>query len=394
MPKPMKHPAPPWSEDEPSRSETWTLSLTTITPMFGGSAVAREVGDPPIRAASIRGHLRFWWRATAGAGYTDPQELYKAESRLWGDTEKPGEVVVRVAVTSAGRPALLRDYLPSRPSPKFGPEAGYFVFPFNEDNDNSIADGRKDVKFTLLISTSAGPMQDEVRRAVHAWLTFGGVGARTRRGCGSLMCEDKAWLPKSKSDAEYFRRLIVGKLHSTDIPTLAGSWIMFGNEGQPDRCWRGLGRFWAHFHKGHYTTKRPEYQPMSGGEWLDHASLKSVHGPSIGLAKPYLGLPIIYQDFSRSDPKFRGKFHGTLEPETSGRMASPVILKPVAFSDGVRPMVACLSAPPPMAIKIGTQTLRLHPPSDDPVLRALRASAPLEAVRAAARRYDFQEVPL
>jgi CRISPR-associated protein Cmr1 len=68
-------------------------------------------------------------------------------------------------------------------------------------------------------------------------------------------------------------------------------------------------------------------------------------------------------------------------------MASPVILKPVAFSDGTfRPMVAVLSAPQPRTIRIDDATLDLTVPTTDPVLRELLANHPLEAVTIAAEQ--------
>jgi hypothetical protein len=85
--------------------------------MFGGGYKAREV-DPlqPIRPAAIRGHLRFWWRATAGARYASVADLHKAETELWGgastkDNPAVGKVAIQVQILSAGEESLLQ---PSR----------------------------------------------------------------------------------------------------------------------------------------------------------------------------------------------------------------------------------------------------------------------------------------
>jgi CRISPR-associated protein Cmr1 len=365
--------------------------LKTITPMFGGGAVPREIGDPPIRAASVRGHLRFWWRATSGAQYATARELYDAEAALWGDTDATGAIRTRIDVTAPGRTAPLRGYLPERPSPRFGPEAGFFVFPFNEDKENRIADGRKEVAFLLTV-TFPREQEAAIRKAIQAWLAFGGIGARTRRGCGALTvdgADGKEWLPKSPPDAAFFRTLTVPG-EADGFSHLSGGWLLFGEPGRDaEACWKRLGAFWSRFRKGHFTNKRPDYQPMSGGQWQDHATLKQARGNDIALAKPYLGLPIIYQ-------RFAGAFSGTLESDVTGRMASPIILKPVAFADGaIRPIVACLSAPAPEVIKINNRIVSLSMPTDDPVLGALRAATPLQAVREAARQSGFnQEVKL
>jgi CRISPR-associated protein Cmr1 len=97
---------PEWQE--PAKRKTIELELRLITPMFGGGYKAREV-DPlqPIRPAAIRGHLRFWWRATAGARYASVADLHKAETELWGgastkDNPAVGKVAIRVEISKEG----------------------------------------------------------------------------------------------------------------------------------------------------------------------------------------------------------------------------------------------------------------------------------------------------
>ncbi len=56
-----------------------------ITPLFGGGVMPQQA-DPIsiIRATSVRGQLRFWWRATRGGQFVSIEELRKAEEVLWG----------------------------------------------------------------------------------------------------------------------------------------------------------------------------------------------------------------------------------------------------------------------------------------------------------------------
>ena len=67
-----------------------TVRCTLVTPMFGGGVTAGEV-DPemPIRASSLRGQLRFWWRLLYGAG-KKPADLFADESDLWGGISSEG----------------------------------------------------------------------------------------------------------------------------------------------------------------------------------------------------------------------------------------------------------------------------------------------------------------
>jgi len=62
--------------------------------MFMGGADPH--GQPELRAASIRGAMRFWFRAIAGAIIDDPKEVYKLESEVFGNTERKSNVVVKV----------------------------------------------------------------------------------------------------------------------------------------------------------------------------------------------------------------------------------------------------------------------------------------------------------
>jgi CRISPR-associated protein Cmr1 len=77
-------------------------------------------------------------------------------------------------------------------------------------------------------------------------------------------------------------------------------------------------------------------------------------------------------------------------------MASPVILKPIAFADGsIRPAVIILNAPVPTRIRVNGEELTLQVPDQDPVMDALGVDDPLEAVRKAAQLQGFsQEVRL
>src|SRR5690606_23258563 len=52
------------------------------------------------RAATVRGHLRFWWRALYAERYASAEELYQRESTLWGRaaTEDGGRSAVEIRI--------------------------------------------------------------------------------------------------------------------------------------------------------------------------------------------------------------------------------------------------------------------------------------------------------
>jgi len=391
---------PEWQE--PAKRETIELELRLITPMFGGGYKAREVDtEQLIRPAAIRGHLRFWWRATAGACYTSVADLHKAETELWGgastkDNPAVGKVAIQVHILSAGEKASYSQVAPES-RPKEGPLHGYFLFPFQEQKKQNIpaAVGRRQVSFQLRLTLDASLSEAQragVRTALKAWIAFGGVGARTRRGCGALTVVSNnanQWLPRLQGIAEWLG-MPPNAASKCDWTTLAGARGIVVPTASPEKAWSELGQFWARFRKGHFAQA---YSPMSGGKWRDYrqvlCQLRS-QGNTLRLAKPFLGLPIVYQKFGKQTP-----FTGTLEPAESGRMASPVILKPIALQGGkFGALVLVMHAPKPDKIRVNSEEYALAAPTKDPVLQALGANDVLDAVlKGAKQHFRQQSVP-
>ena len=378
---------PEWQE--PAKRETIELELRLITPMFGGGYKAREV-DPllPIRPAAIRGHLRFWWRATAGARYSSVADLHKAETELWGgastkDNPAVGKVAIQVQILSAGEETPYSQVAPPS-KPEDGPLHGYFLFPFREQREQNIpaAVGRKQVRFQLRLTLDASlseAQRAEVRTALKAWIAFGGVGARTRRGCGALTVlgnNANQWLPPTQGLAEWLE-MPRDAASDHDWTTLAGARGFITLTKNAEDAWCKLGSFWERFRRGGL---------VSGTKWSDYrdvlCNLDDQHD-ELALAKPFLGLPIEYQEFGEQTP-----FTGTLEPAQSGRMASPVILKPIALQGGkFGALVLVMHAPKPDKIRVNSEEYALAAPTKDPVLQALDAADVLDAVLKGARKH-------
>lgn len=390
---------PNWKE--PKAREAIEVQLQLITPMFGGGYKTREV-DPlmPIRPAAIRGHLRFWWRATAGARYASAEELYRAETAIWGgaalkDAPVAGKVAISAELVRDGEPAPYAKIAP-RAKAKEGSLHGYFLFPFQDQKDGTpAAVGRRDMTFQLSLSLDSDldeEQKQEVRNALKAWIAFGGVGARTRRGCGALRvvgANANEWLPPAspKQFGAWVRQLLPAQ-QPTVLPSLKGA--QFGlvlSAGNATTVWQELGRFWARFRKGHF---KEAYQPMKGAKWHDYRQVLChirKQEDTLRLAKPFLGLPIIYQEIKGARNLC---FVGTLEPADNGRMASPVILKPIALAGGsIGGAIIVLHASKPQRIRVNGKTYNLsHPDNQEPVLKDLgTANVPDAVLEAAAQHF-------
>ena len=179
-----------------------------LTPLFGGGVVSGKA-DPItiIRGPSIRGQLRFWWRACRGGKFDgDLKEMKKYEDKLWGaaGAEKqgfPSQVQIKIGNAKKGKEI--------QPFERRGRPAddwrvlSYAAFPLQE-SQGSVMDG---VTFELTISypktnTKGMNIDEEVAAALWAWETFGGIGARTRRGFGALHCLDRPVLPTDINQVE------------------------------------------------------------------------------------------------------------------------------------------------------------------------------------------------
>lgn len=161
-----------------------------ITPMFGGDVKSFEMNErTPVRSQSIKGQLRFWWRTMQGE--KDKNELLKKETEIWGGSlgKKKCQSKVKVAVTNF-------ESLRTAPVERngYGVDsaflAPYVLFPATKTvRDGGTVKLLTAAKFCLKITYPAAN-EGEVLESLILWTLFGGVGARTRRGCGSVYSED------------------------------------------------------------------------------------------------------------------------------------------------------------------------------------------------------------
>ena len=69
--------------------QTITFECEVITPMFMAGA---DGTTPELRAPSIKGALRFWWRAMNG--HLTLEAMRKAEGEIFGDTTQRSSIIL------------------------------------------------------------------------------------------------------------------------------------------------------------------------------------------------------------------------------------------------------------------------------------------------------------
>lgn len=320
--------------DEPyaraSDIEQLVYRLKLITPQVGGSATAREP-NRGVRTSAVAGSLRNWWRVLNAGRFPNTGDLFVAEGQLWGSTSGPSQCRVAVSVDSAG--------VPEHPGHPYGDYPEYALFPFNPEASAKLVNG---TTFTLTVSVPTR-CREEVDAAARAFVAFGGLGARTRRGCGSIALREGALALPSASAPQ--NRSVLTMLpdhvflgHPTTNPVSA--WSAAVNVYRDFRQKPGFGR-----NEGVPNPRRPGRSRYPEPDTIRILTRRRGHTPEHpveGYPRADLGLPIIFHFVGDDEPP-----DVTLQGATHGhqRFASPVITKAVAVGDTYRPLVMILNAP-------------------------------------------------
>lgn len=201
------------------------MSVTTIeatfrvtTPMFCGGANGQSA---ELRAASFKGVLRFWWRACAWSHFNGKlEQIREAEAHLFGSPET-GQSKVWVRLDPQGLPDQSGGREVLRPD-----GAKYLGFGLQALDGSKIRDCLPesfDIGVRLLCRGVDEEAIELLEKAVMALGTLGGMGARSRRGYGSLsltalrVAGDDRPVPDTPSDLH----AAIGGLHagaSRDLP--------------------------------------------------------------------------------------------------------------------------------------------------------------------------------
>jgi CRISPR-associated protein Cmr1 len=378
-------PAGPPIETGASAQVIRAYRVSVITPLFGGGVEA-GVNDPVtlIRGASIRGQLRFWWRASRGASYESASELRKREGQVWGTATSPSPVQVTVKVVSIGQQSPWAVYEPdpqrggvrSMPKPKPGFPA-YALFPFKGETEKGPNRENIVVKppatatwtavFDLTLSWPKNQdLDDDVSAAVWAWINLGGLGSRTRRGCGSLYCQEMA-PPDAAAIGQWYQDClakygVIIPQSPRAWPTLPARLLVKAASGQkgPQQAWAEAIATLSEFRQGEGVGRNKGGKSPGRSRWPEPDSLRRITRRGVPMhmrgitttenafPRAEFGLPIVFHFKGDDFPN-----DSELYPLGYKRMASPLILKALALApDRAVPMVARLTAPPVTALEL------------------------------------------
>jgi CRISPR-associated protein Cmr1 len=347
---------------------TLSVLLKVVTPIFGAGTEVRTVDDVDvIRAATVRGHLRFWWRALYAARYADAKEIYEHESKIWGRaaTDEGGRSAVEIRIDVERTGAIDGSDIDLQRTP-----GAYALWPARATQKDSKPAPRRvpGTHFRLTLITPAS-CQTEAVNALRAWILFGGYGGRTRRGLGSLTVLDDrgAWLPAQVTQDAItalfgFDVLAPPAKAPGDTPWLGGAALQVGKaERDAMKAWTTALDWLKEFRQGTSGARQPDpsgnNQRPSISNWPEADKIRHLKGktkahrprhnatpvwPRAGFGLPILGQfqkrarhggdydePEGFELRWRSPKKERPR-----EFDEHDRLASPLIVKALPLADG------------------------------------------------------------
>ncbi|RMG35559.1 MAG: type III-B CRISPR module RAMP protein Cmr1 [Planctomycetota bacterium] len=176
------------------RTRTLVATYRIVTPMFCAGA---DQQSAELRLPSFKGALRFWWRTLMWGKVNDHNELRRREADLFGSSDAgTGQSKVRLRICSSQLAA------PVNPPSVFEngtlPGAHYLGYGVMEAFGSRkkgtragqltramIPSGEFSVECRLSASATRDQL-DEVRKALILLGTVGGLGAKSRKGFGSI----------------------------------------------------------------------------------------------------------------------------------------------------------------------------------------------------------------
>lgn len=269
--------------------QTITFNCETISPMFLGGA---DGVTPELRPPSIKGALRFWWRALNG--HLPEAILRSREGAIFGDTSHRSCFTIHASSTTPltsimSAPVPHRGYKIEAITPGTSFCVTFRIVPISRDG----------IQFGLA----------ELQSLFELTVLLGGIGKRVRRGMGSYQIKEinkQAYNPISNLNAV----LLFLQIHTSNYSIQNGV-INLNYSG-----------------------------PMQRYPWIQYPWIQRIE---TGQAQNDL-----IKNISNVTHQLKGKYQNSYEPNlghaTNGRFASPVFVSVLA--DGRTPIVTTLNTVP------------------------------------------------
>ncbi len=273
--------------------KTITFHCQTITPMFLAGADGKT---PELRPPSIKGAMRFWWRAMNG--HLDLKALKEREGDIFGNNEKRSKVVLGIENkgtinTHSQKPIHYKNYSTDAIAKNQSFDLKTTLYP------NHFLDEQKFVSFITL------------------FFLLGGAGKRQRRGFGSIkICS---------SNSSCFKKMpetyneIIYEFKKTGLE----KYFYLGKKQNDQEC------IYSKFMR---NESYPYIKQIEVGRVQNNIPTKTAN---------------VAHDLKEKDFKQGTKNYGvSLGQAVGGRFASPVYVSAIQTNKGIAPVITTLNTVP------------------------------------------------
>jgi CRISPR-associated protein Cmr1 len=265
----------------------------------------------------------------------DIASLRKHEGETWGATDRASPIRVEVLNANLGRRIAAKRIESGKPVFE---QPAYVLFPAQSETPGSIYKGGSfDLRFTLPKN-----LADDLDAALRHWISLGGLGSRTRRGCGALYCAEYAGA-KWCNPAD-----LMSPTAPARWPVLKGSRVIAGPAMGWHEAWIEAVQVLRDYRQQRTRDRGRSLWPEPDAirRLRQRRSLRHSQDVTTGdfFPRSTLGLPIIFhfKDSRDGDPAD----NSLLVDQEVDRMASPVIVKAMALDERQAvPVIVALAAP-------------------------------------------------
>lgn len=336
-----------------------TFECEVLTPLFLGGADAR--GAPELRVPSVRGAMRYWYRALlGGSALLDKQNplqtLRALESELFGSTEQGAALSTRLRQSSVlPVHAYEKDHAIRTPQGGYLPSGkDYLLWSMSSSgkpNTPRFQPARQYIqpgaKFEIILSAMLDESVVSKGEAAFWLLTnLGAVGARANRGAGSLQAHnaDSSVPFKQCTSVQALQIHLKNGIQKCMQLVAGGNWKQVSEHDQPEydilhpqvcEIWvvanenDGWGSYLDALNGlgSRFRDYRTHINPLGKSDhdnvlrWFDRGG----RGPE--LKRPVFGLPIPFR-YSEGGPS------DVIIHEKSDRRGSPLHMHITRLSDG------------------------------------------------------------
>ncbi len=296
------------------KQSTYHYQFLTL-PLVAGAEPEKAA---EIRVPSLRGQLRWWFRALGGfTALADQSSIEQQEQQIFGsaagqDNSNASQLILRLAQP-------VRDEGPPNASKNVTPDNKYVLWPLDMgDKERHVFPQKEAASFTLHVLWRGNPdLWDSIAALLAVLGHLGALGMRSRRGFGALAFRREA--PLSLASALRFFHA-PGNVALMELPL---------NGRQPHPSLIRWLKDWRTYDK-HHRSENPEISTDrdAGVQLLktNQTDIAISYRPALGLPMPQI-IPRegeVHWNFAWDRKSHQGK----------ERFASPILLRPHRLSDG------------------------------------------------------------